>query len=176
MKTSLIEIKKDEYIWIVSEKELIHYLKIRNQTDTFIDVMNRLYTACFHESDSMIFHPGHSKSYLFAFYFIKGKSEKSISLGTIASTMVIELHKKEKVGTIWSVCNNFDIKGGYMRTLFDYVIRYASSLSLSHLRLFVRFDNPYYEKARALYESKGFKQVSSVAYHYSAITMERELV
>ena len=171
MKTILIPIphKKDEYVWIVKERDLVRYLSIRHQTEKFTDIMNRLYKACFHQTDSIIFHPGQSHLYVFAFYFIRGVTD------TIASTMVIELRKKEKMGMIWSVCNNFDIKGGYMRVLFDYVIRYATVYPLTRLRLFVRFDNPFYEKAIALYESKGFKRVEPVSYRHIAITMDREL-
>ena len=106
--------------------------------------INTLYEECFGDSDI-------DTSYIYAFYIV-GKSVSSI-----VSTIAIEVDNKSSA-TLWNVCNDLQIKGGYMRVLMDATLEYIhKKLGLKKVQLYVLLSNPYYDKAVALYKSKGFK-------------------
>jgi hypothetical protein len=113
--------------------------------------LDELYTECF--GSSIEIDPLH----IYAFYIV-GKSVSSI-----VSTLSIEIDGDGTSATIWNVCNDLQIKGGYMRLLMDASLDYIrkkyirKKLGLKKVQLYVLLSNPYYDKAVALYKSRGFK-------------------
>ena len=104
--------------------------------------LDEIYTNCF--GSGIEINPLH----IYAFYIV-GKSVSSI-----VSTLSIEL----VIGTIWNVCNDLQIKGGYMRALMDASLDYIrKKFGLKKVQLYVLKSNPYYDKAVALYKSRGFE-------------------
>jgi ribosomal protein S18 acetylase RimI-like enzyme len=74
------------------------------------------------------------------------------------STLTIEIN--ETTATLWDVCNDLNVKGGYMRLLMDASLDYIRThkkWGVKTVQLYVLLSNPYYEKAVALYKSRGFK-------------------
>lgn len=106
--------------------------------------LDKLYTECF--GSSIEIKPLH----IYAFYIV-GKSVSSI-----VSTLSIEID--DKLATLWNVCNDLKIKGGYMRVLMDASLDYIrKKLGVKKTQLYVLQHNPYYDKAVALYKSRGFE-------------------
>ena len=106
--------------------------------------LDEIYTKCF--GSSIEINPLH----IYAFYIV-GKSVSSI-----VSTLSIEIDGTS--ATIWNVCNDLQIKGGYKRALMDASLDYIrKKLGLKKVQLYVLQRNPYYDKAVALYKSRGFE-------------------
>jgi hypothetical protein len=104
--------------------------------------LDEIYTKCF--GSGIEINPLH----IYAFYIV-GKSVSSI-----VSTLSIEIVN----GTIWNVFNDLQIKGGYMRALMDASLDYIrKKFGLKKVQLYVLKSNPYYDKAVALYKSRGFE-------------------
>jgi hypothetical protein len=106
----------------------------------------KLYTDCF--GSNIKINPSH----IYAFYIT------GTSVSSIVSTLTIEIN--ETMATLWNVCNDLQIKGGYMRSLMDASLDYIRThkkCRVKTVQLYVLLSNPYYEKAVALYRSKGFK-------------------
>lgn len=111
--------------------------------------LDELYTDCF--GSNIKINPSH----IYAFYIT------GTSVSSIVSTLTIEIDGT--LATLWNVCNDLRIKGGYARMLMDASLDYIrkkyirKNLGLKKVQLYVLLSNPYYEKAVALYRSKGFK-------------------
>ena len=111
--------------------------------------LDKIYTECFGSSIEI------NPLYIYAFYIV-GKSVSSI-----VSTLSIEIDGTS--ATIWNVCNDLQIKGGYMRGLMDASLDYIrkkyirKKLGVKKAQLYVLLSNPYYDKAVALYKSRGFE-------------------
>jgi hypothetical protein len=106
--------------------------------------LDEIYTKCF--GSGIEINPLH----IYAFYIV-GKSVSSI-----VSTLSIEIDGTS--ATLWNVCNDLQIKGGYMRALMDASLDYIrKKLGLKKVQLYVLKSNPYYDKAVALYKSRGFE-------------------
>jgi hypothetical protein len=114
----------------------------------------KLYTDCF--GSNIKINPSH----IYAFYIT------GTSVSSIVSTLTIEID--ETTATLWNVCNDLQIKGGYMRSLMDASLDYIrkkyirkkyirKKCGVKTVQLYVLLSNPYYEKAVALYRSRGFK-------------------
>lgn len=90
----------------------------------------------------------------------------------VNSIVSIALTKKEpkRLYSIWNVCNDLTIKGGYMRCLFDQMKWYYEFFD--GLILHVAFSNMFFKRAVCLYISKGFTYVKKpTSYQDIAITM-----
>jgi hypothetical protein len=109
----------------------------------------KLYTDCF--GSNIKINPSH----IYAFYIT------GTSVSSIVSTLTIEIN--ETMATLWNVCNDLNVKGGYMRLLMDASLDYIrkkyirKKWGIKTVQLYVLLSNPYYDKAVALYRSKGFK-------------------
>jgi len=87
---------------------------------------------------------------------------------SIASIAFIK--KEARLQSIWNVCNDLSVKGGYMRCLFDQIKWYYEFFD--GLYLHVAFSNPFFKRAVCLYLSKGFVYVRNpTLYNDMAITM-----
>ena len=114
-----------------------------------ISKLDEIYTKCF--GSSIKINPLH----IYAFYIVGN------SVSSIVSTLSIEIDGTS--ATLWSVCNDLQIKGGYMRVLMDASLDYIrkkyirKKLGVKKAQLYVLLSNPYYDKAVALYKSRGFE-------------------
>lgn len=113
--------------------------------------LDELYTDCF--GSSIKINPSH----IYAFYIT------GTSVSSIVSTLTIEIDGDGTSATLWNVCKDLRIKGGYTRMLMDASLDYIrkkynrKKLGVKNVQLCVLLSNPYYDKAVALYESRGFK-------------------
>ena len=118
----------------------------------------KLYTDCF---GSNKIYPSH----IYAFYIT------GTSVSSIVSTLTIEIN--ETSATLWNVCNDLNVKGGYMRLLMDASLDYIrkkythKKWGVKTVQLYVLLSNPYYDKAVALYRSRGFKVDTQFVSEYS---------
>jgi len=117
--------------------------------------INAIYNDCF--KSKLYINPSH----IYAFY-ITGASVRSI-----ASMLTIDTSDVSSV-TLWNVCKDLRLKGGYARMLMDVSLDYIRKKYIrkkythkkwgaKNVQLYVLLRNPYYDKAVALYKSRGFK-------------------
>lgn len=112
--------------------------------------INRIYNECF-KSDLYI-----NPSHIYAFYIVGASVTSVVSMLTIDTTDVSSV-------SLWNVCKDLRIKGGYTRMLMDASLDYIrkkyirKNLGLKKVQLYVLKNNPYYDKAVALYKSRGFE-------------------
>ena len=113
--------------------------------------INTIYNECF-KSDLYI-----NPSHIYAFYIV------GASVTSVVSMLSIEIDGDGTSATMWNVCKDLRIKGGYTRMLMDASLDYIrkkyirKNLELKKVQLYVLKNNPYYDKAVALYKSRGFK-------------------
>lgn len=117
--------------------------------------INRIYNECF--KNDLYINPSH----IYAFYIVGASVTSVVSMLTIDTTDVSSV-------SLWNVCKDLRIKGGYTRMLMDASLDYIrkkyirkkyirKNLGLKKVQLYVLKNNPYYDKAVALYKSRGFK-------------------
>jgi ribosomal protein S18 acetylase RimI-like enzyme len=112
--------------------------------------INTIYNECF-KSDLYI-----NPSHIYAFYIVGASVTSVVSMLTIDKTDVSSV-------TLWNVCKDLRIKGGYTRMLMDASLDYIrkkyihKKLGVKKVQLYVLKNNSYYDKAVALYKSRGFK-------------------
>jgi len=115
-----------------------------------MSTLNLLYYDCF--KSKLYINP----SYIYAFYIT------GISVISVVSMLTIDTSDVSSV-TLWNVCKDLRLKGGYARVLMDVSLDYIrkkyirKKLGVKNVQLYVLLRNPYYEKAVALYKSRGFK-------------------
>ena len=112
--------------------------------------INRIYNECF--KNDLYINPSH----IYAFYIV------GTSVTSVVSMLTIDTTDASSV-LLWNVCKDLRIKGGYTRMLMDASLDYIrkkyirKNLGLKKVQLYVLNNNPYYDKAVALYKSRGFK-------------------
>lgn len=118
--------------------------------------INTIYNECF-KSDLYI-----NPSHIYAFYIV------GASVTSVVSMLSIEIDGDGTSATMWNVCKDLRIKGGYTRMLMDASLDYIrkkyirkkyihKKLGVKKVQLYVLKNNSYYDKAVALYKSRGFK-------------------
>ena len=117
--------------------------------------INAIYNDCFKskfdDRDDAI-----NPSHIYAFYITGASVISVVSMLTIDTSNVSSV-------TLWNVCKDLRLKGGYARVLMDVSLDYIrkkyirKKLGVKNVQLYVLLRNPYYEKAVALYKSRGFK-------------------
>ena len=169
--------KIKDSVWIIPQVDLFNYA-----TPDEISILSAKVISLYKEGfpgssfDGPLFN---DIPYIFVFY-IRGhyKSEDGFPqhhqfndfVFNIVSTLKLEPEEKNRCWSLWNVCNDLTVKGGYMRRLFDILL--PSFPKRTHLILHVAFKNPYILKAVKLYLEKGFYYVAPTRYETIALTME----
>ena len=81
-------------------------------------------------------------------------------ISSIASIILVKLTSKY-ISELWYICNDLEIKKGYMRHLINITKLFLKSYGIKKIYLYLEYDNPYYKKALQLYKDRGFKKYDS---------------
>ena len=158
--------------WIVSSEELSSFLVYARCFNEFESKIQAMYKAASFKGNTVFLSDHIFYIYIKGTYHHrKGFPTKDIKrLNDSVVTIALVKQDSNDSCSIWNVCNDLSIKGGYMRVLFDQIKWYYEFFRV--LTLHVAFDNPFFERAISLYLSKGFFYDTQPMYYDDiAITM-----
>jgi len=161
----IYETETQNYIWIIDKKKIKTFSKIIQKKLT--NKLSNLLNLCFKskdEDEDKDDNDDYSEilkdDYIYCFY-IDGKPKTTLKMiSSIASIVLVQITSKY-VSELWYICNDLEIKKGYMRHLINIIKLFLKSYGIKKIYLYLEHDNPYYKKALQLYKDKGFKKIDS---------------
>lgn len=154
----IYETETQNYIWIIDKKKIKTFSKII-QTN-LSNKLSKLLNLCFKSDEEDDYSELLKDDYIYCFY-IDGKPKTTLKMiSSIASIILVKLTSKY-ISELWYICNDLEIKKGYMRHLINITKLFLKSYGIKKIYLYLEYDNPYYKKALQLYKDRGFKKYDS---------------
>jgi hypothetical protein len=168
----LYETGTGDAIWICSYQKLQTNLS-KTIRKRLLLKLSDLFEKCFGKDEEENIDNFITENNVLCVYIKDYVKKMSISklISSIVSIVIIEINNTQTV-TLYNVCNDLTIKGGYMRQLLHFIKLILSVSTFTQLLLFVEYSNPFFKKAVELYKEKGFKKIDS---NNDMITMECKL-
>ena len=144
-----------------SESKLISFLEKYMETNHLVELfenkINMIFNPCFNTNNSNVFPDQYDICLWirdFAYRTHRSYPRKK-DIETIINQISSMIYIRSDY-TIWNVCNDLSLSKGYMRPLFDVVLSFFYHKGVRQFMLYIKKDNPFFEKAVRLYLEKGF--------------------
>ena len=130
----IYETETQNYIWIIDKKKIKTFSKII-QTN-LKHKLSKLLNLCFKSDEEDDYSELLKDDYIYCFY-IDGKPKTTLKMiSSIASIILVKLTSKY-ISELWYICNDLEIKKGYMRHLINITKLFLKSYGIKKIYLYL---------------------------------------